>query len=63
MSMTKCSYNKTETSYLVRTSGNNYTNYWGDGQGRDGYIVTNNGGNTQMHKGMPNTRNRAPREL
>ena len=64
MSMNRTMYSKNEQSYLVRTSGNHYSNYWGDGGGRDGYIVSGNGGNTTMLKnGLQNRRNRAPREL
>jgi len=65
MSMNRTMYSKNEHSYLVRTNGDQYNNYWGDGKGRDGYIVVNNGGNTSMNKhGMMGRRgNRAPREL
>jgi len=64
MSMSRTIYSKVEQGYLTRTNGCTYASYWGDGQGRDSYIVTNNGGNTTMNKnGMQNRKNRAPREL
>ena len=36
-------FNK-ESNYIKRTSGPKYSNYTSDGQGRDQYIMTNNGG-------------------
>jgi len=36
-------FNK-ESNYIKRTSGPKYTNYTSDGNGRDNYIVIDNGG-------------------
>ena len=36
---------------MIRTHSPKYASYFGDGSGRDSYVVTNNGGLTNVDKG------------